>query len=157
MSLIFLSQQKAFDPLVLYTCLPVETVIVGFPGTETRSWQGCDSLLPASSLADWEECTHVCTYTSILIPTASSVRGCGTWWCHTSYQWWVQQPKSPWLFWMLRDHLTCILRGDFFSPFPFFFTFFIFLFLWSRTFWNLRIAFLMSYRITIYVFDSMSM
>lgn len=33
----FLSQQKAFDPLVLYTCLPMETVTVGFSGTETRS------------------------------------------------------------------------------------------------------------------------
>lgn len=36
MSLIFLSQQKAFDPLALYTCLPVETVSVGFSGTETH-------------------------------------------------------------------------------------------------------------------------
>lgn len=45
-----------------------------------------------------------------------------------------------------------------FSPLsPFFFTFFFFFFfLWSKTFWNLRIAFLMSYRITIYTFDSVS-
>lgn len=76
-------------------------------------------------LADWKECTHVCTHTSILMHT-TSVRGCGTRWCHTSYQWWVPQPESPWLFWMLRDHVTCILRGDFFSPFHFFFTFFLF-------------------------------
>lgn len=93
MSLIFLSQQKAFDPLVLYTCLPMETVTVGFSGPETRSWQRCDSLFPTSSFADWKECTHVCAHTHKHTHAHSLLSGdCGAWWCHTSYQWWVQQP-----------------------------------------------------------------